>query len=39
MNSLYTLGLRQTSAIQADLERMQEGDNSAALLGLVFRFA
>jgi hypothetical protein len=33
MNSLYTLGLRQTSAIQADLERLRNGDVSVSLLG------
>ncbi|CCM05018.1 uncharacterized protein FIBRA_07217 [Fibroporia radiculosa] len=34
MNSLYTLGVRQTNSIQADLERLRSGDKSAALLGL-----
>lgn len=34
MNSLYTLGVRQTNSIQADLERLRNGDKSAALLGL-----
>jgi hypothetical protein len=34
MNSLYTLGVRQSSSIQADLERMRGGDTSASLLGL-----
>ncbi|KAJ3554210.1 hypothetical protein NM688_g3228 [Phlebia brevispora] len=34
MNSLYTLGVRQTNSIQADLERLRSGDTSAALLGL-----
>ncbi len=33
MNSLYTAGVRQTNSIQADLERLRNGDNSAALLG------
>ena len=33
MNSLYTSGVRQTSSIQADLERLKGGDTSAALLG------
>jgi hypothetical protein len=33
MNSLYTLGVRQTSSIQADLERLRSGDASASLLG------
>ncbi|ETW74683.1 hypothetical protein HETIRDRAFT_437271 [Heterobasidion irregulare TC 32-1] len=35
MNSLYTLGVRQTSSIQADLERLRGGDSSASLLGQV----
>lgn len=34
MNSLYTLGVRQTSSIQADLERLRSGDSSASLSGL-----
>ncbi len=34
MNSLYTLGVRQTNSIQADLERLRNGENSASLLGL-----
>ncbi len=34
MNSLYTLGVRQSSAIQADLERLRGGDTSASLLGI-----
>ena len=34
MNSLYTLGVRQTNSIQADLERLRTGDASASLLGL-----
>jgi hypothetical protein len=34
MNSLYTLGVRQSSSIQADLERLRGGDVSASLLGL-----
>jgi hypothetical protein len=33
MNSLYTLGVRQTNSIQADLERLRGGETSAALLG------
>lgn len=33
MNSLYTTGVRQTNSLQADLERLRNGDNSAALLG------
>jgi golgi SNAP receptor complex member 2 len=35
MNSLYTSGVRQTSSIQADLERLRSGDNSASLLGQI----
>ena len=38
MNSLYTLGVRQTNSIQADLERLRNGDKSAALLGLCFPY-
>ena len=34
MNSLYTLGVRQTNSIQADLERLRNGDTSTALLGM-----
>lgn len=34
MNSLYTLGVRQTNSLQSDLERLRNGDNSASLLGL-----
>ena len=34
MNSLYTLGTRQTNSLTADLERLRNGDNSASLLGL-----
>ncbi len=34
MNSLYTLGVRQSSSIQADLERLRASDTSASLLGL-----
>lgn len=33
MNSLYTLGVRQTNSIQADLEKLRNGDASASLLG------
>ena len=33
MNSLYTQGVRQTSSIQAGLDRMRAGDSSAALQG------
>ncbi|EEB88129.1 hypothetical protein MPER_14211, partial [Moniliophthora perniciosa FA553] len=32
MNSLYTSGVRQTSSIQADLERLRNGDVSASLM-------
>ncbi|EPT04462.1 hypothetical protein FOMPIDRAFT_1113481 [Fomitopsis schrenkii] len=35
MNSLYTLGVRQTNSIQADLERLRNGDKSAALQGQI----
>ncbi|KAI0253688.1 V-snare-domain-containing protein [Lactifluus subvellereus] len=35
MNSLYTLGVRQSSSIQADLERLRGGDSSASLLGQI----
>jgi len=33
MNSLHTQGVRQTTSLQADLERMRDGDNSTALQG------
>ncbi|KAF8210385.1 hypothetical protein K438DRAFT_1809591 [Mycena galopus ATCC 62051] len=35
MNSLYTSGVRQASSLQADLERLRAGENSAALLGQI----
>ncbi|KAF8637986.1 hypothetical protein AX16_010618 [Volvariella volvacea WC 439] len=35
MNSLYTSGVRQTNSIQADLERLRNGDHSASLLGQI----
>ncbi|KAN0091236.1 Snare region anchored in the vesicle membrane C-terminus domain containing protein [Tylopilus felleus] len=35
MNSLYTLGTRQTNSLHADLERLRNGDNSASLLGQI----
>jgi len=35
MQSLYTLGVRQTTAIQADLERLRGGDHSVSLLGQI----
>ncbi|KAF9529426.1 golgi SNAP receptor complex member bos1 [Crepidotus variabilis] len=35
MNSLYTSGVRQTNSLQADLERLKNGDNSSALLGQI----
>jgi len=35
MNSLYTLGVRQTNSIQADLERLRAGDTSASLMGQI----
>jgi len=34
MNSLYTLGVRQTSSIQEDLEKMRSGDLSTSLQGI-----
>ena len=36
MNSLYTSGVRQTNSLQADMERLRNGDNSPALLGEYF---
>jgi golgi SNAP receptor complex member 2 len=33
MNSLYTSGVRQTNSLQADMERLRNGDYSPALLG------
>ncbi|KAH7905199.1 hypothetical protein BJ138DRAFT_1072965, partial [Hygrophoropsis aurantiaca] len=35
MNSLYTLGVRQTNSLNADLERLRNGDSSASLLGQI----
>jgi len=35
MNSLYTLGVRQTNSLQGDLERLRNGDQSASLLGQI----
>ncbi|KAI5123952.1 hypothetical protein M0805_006365 [Coniferiporia weirii] len=35
MNSLYTLGVRQTSSIQADLDKLKTGSSSASLLGQI----
>ncbi|KIM69192.1 hypothetical protein SCLCIDRAFT_103665 [Scleroderma citrinum Foug A] len=35
MNSLYTLGVRQTNSLTADLERLKNGDHSASLLGQI----
>jgi len=35
MNSLYTLGVRQTSSVQADLEKMKSGESSASLQGQI----
>ncbi|KAI6032943.1 snare region anchored in the vesicle membrane C-terminus-domain-containing protein [Pisolithus orientalis] len=35
MNSLYTLGVRQTNSLTADLERLKNGDNSTSLLGQI----
>ena len=33
MNSLYALGLRQTSSIQQDIDKIRAGDSTAALQG------
>ncbi|KAJ6499194.1 golgi SNAP receptor complex member bos1 [Mycena sanguinolenta] len=35
MNSLYTSGVRQASSLQADLERLRNGEHSPALLGQI----
>lgn len=35
MNSLYTSGVRQTNSLQADLDRLRNGDSSASLLGQI----
>ncbi|KZV78193.1 V-snare-domain-containing protein [Exidia glandulosa HHB12029] len=35
MQSLYSLGVRQTTSLQADLDRMRDGDNSTALQGQI----
>ncbi|EJD52717.1 golgi SNAP receptor complex member bos1 [Auricularia subglabra TFB-10046 SS5] len=35
MNSLYSLGVRQTTSLQADLDRMRDGDSSTALQGQI----
>ncbi|KAH6913955.1 synaptobrevin [Coprinopsis sp. MPI-PUGE-AT-0042] len=35
MNSLYTAGVRQTSSLQGDLDKLRSGDTSAALLGQI----
>ncbi|KAF9565509.1 golgi SNAP receptor complex member bos1 [Agrocybe pediades] len=35
MNSLYTSGVRQTNSLQADIERLRNGDHSPALLGQI----
>jgi len=35
MNSLYTSGIRQASSLQADLDRLRNGENSPALLGQI----
>ncbi|KAF9481541.1 synaptobrevin [Pholiota conissans] len=35
MNSLYTSGVRQTNSLQADMEKLRNGDNSPALLGQI----
>jgi golgi SNAP receptor complex member 2 len=33
MNSLYTIGVRQTNSLQSDLDRLRNGDTSASLIG------
>ena len=38
MNSLYTQGVRQTTSIQADLERMRSGEFTASLQGMLSLF-
>ncbi|KIJ24956.1 hypothetical protein M422DRAFT_210443 [Sphaerobolus stellatus SS14] len=35
MNSLYNSGVRQTTSLQADIERMRAGEHSASLLGQI----
>ncbi|KAG8739744.1 protein transport protein bos1 [Ceratobasidium sp. 414] len=35
MNSLYTLGLRQTASINGDLEKLRSGDSSSSLQGQI----
>ena len=35
MNSLYTLGLRQTASINGDLEKLRSGDGTSALQGQI----
>lgn len=35
MNSLYNSGVRQTAALQADLEKLRSGEHSASLLGQI----
>ncbi|EJU04072.1 hypothetical protein DACRYDRAFT_93519 [Dacryopinax primogenitus] len=35
MNSLYTLGIRQTSSIQTDLNKLRAGDSSTSLQGQI----
>jgi golgi SNAP receptor complex member 2 len=39
MNSLYTSGVRQTTSIQADLERLRSGETSASLLGTPYNLS
>lgn len=36
MNSLYTLGLRQTASINGDLEKLRSGDSSNTLQSMYF---
>ncbi|QRV94285.1 metallo-beta-lactamase superfamily protein [Ceratobasidium sp. AG-Ba] len=35
MNSLYTLGLRQTASINGDLEKLRSGENTSSLQGQI----
>ncbi|KAG8769498.1 protein transport protein bos1 [Ceratobasidium sp. 428] len=35
MNSLYTLGLRQTASINGDLEKLRSGDDTSSLQGQI----
>ncbi|KDN45573.1 hypothetical protein RSAG8_04897, partial [Rhizoctonia solani AG-8 WAC10335] len=35
MNSLYTLGLKQTASINGDLDKLRSGDSSSAVQGQI----